>query len=55
MKVEVDVLSSPPLIVFIGLSGRKATFDEEAEEEEEEESELRCCVKVEVAVLGSRP
>ena len=32
-----------------GLCGRKASF----EEEEEETEELRSCVKVEVAVLGS--
>ena len=27
MKVELAVLSSPSLIVLIGLSGRKATFN----------------------------
>ena len=45
MKVEVDVLDSPSLIVIndYGLCGRKATLIDE----------LRSCVKVEVDVLGS--
>ena len=43
MKVEVDVLGSPSLILVIILTvcGRKAT----------QSTELRSCVKVEVAVL----
>ena len=52
MEVEVAVLGSPSLIVFIVpdslhcLCGRKATLNFP-------HSELRSCVKVEVAVLGS--
>ena len=43
VKVEVDVLDSPSLIVIndYGLCGRKATLNDE----------LRSCVKVEVDVL----
>ena len=44
MKVEVDVLGSPSLIVRT-VSGREATLDTA--------SELRSCVKAEVDVLGS--
>ena len=40
MKVEVDVLGSPSLIILIALCGRKATLNLN-------------CVKVEVDVLGS--
>ena len=47
MKVEVDVLGSPSLIVR-KVSESKATLDQRLEE-----AELRSCVKVEVAVLGS--
>ena len=44
MKVEVDVLGSPSLIVPYGLScGRKATL---------KNTELRSCVTDQVAVLG---
>ena len=48
MKVEVAVMGSPSLKVFM-VCGRKAT----PEEEESTWSELRNCVRVEVAVLGS--
>ena len=44
MKVEVAVSNSP-----YGLFGRKATLEEELVK-----TELRSCVKVEVAVLDSR-
>ena len=43
MKVEVVVPNSP-----YGLSGRKETLNSE-------KTEFRSCVKVEAAVLGSRP
>ena len=51
MKVEMDVLGSPSLIVpsgSYGLCGRKATSEEEFRI-----IELRSCVKVEMDVLGS--
>ena len=46
MRVEVDVLGSPVPNSPYGLCGRKATLNCSI-------SELRSCVKVEVAVLGS--
>ena len=48
MKVEVAVLGFPsPIILKYGLCGRKATLNFT------DKPELRSCVKVEVAVLGS--
>ena len=50
MKVEVAVLGSLSLRCPCGLCGRKATYEEE---EAVNVSELRSCVKVQMAVLGS--
>ena len=48
MKVDVNVLGSPSLIVRTASGGRKATLNCQ------QRSEFRNCVKVDVAVLGSR-
>jgi len=51
VKVEVAVVGRLPVPDNpYGLCGRKATL----EDEEVKKSEVRSCVKVEVAVLGSR-
>ena len=47
MKVEVAVLGSPVPNSRYGFCGRKATLTERSV------SELKICVKVEVAVLGA--
>ena len=47
MKVEVEVLGSPSLIV--------RTVSVDVKQQRKTKSELRIWVKVELAVLGSRP
>ena len=48
VKVEVDALGSPSLIVLMVFAGVKQHLKKKTQT-----SELRSCVKVEVAVLGS--
>ena len=50
MKVEVDVLGSPSLIAVLMVF---VDIKQHHEHERGAQSELRNCVKVEVAVLGS--
>ena len=49
MKVEVAVLGSPSLISLM------VSVDVKHYQKKKTAPELRICVKVEVAVLGSRP